>query len=159
MIPSDWHPMDMLVAQIADERGDLRALLYLDVPTDLKRPDKERLLEISDELAMTLRSVVTAVEREEYADHMRVIRATRRLARSNPARHDVAHLLREARTTLLGALSVDELEIHLFIDEDAETPTASASRWRRRYAAPSTTPPHGRGPSSGCSSSRRHNLG
>ena len=120
--PDDWHPMDMLVAQIADERGDLRALLYLDVPADLKRPDETRLLEISDELAMTLRSVVTVVEREEFADHMRVIRATRRLARSNPARHDVNHLLREARTTLLGALSVDELEIHVFHDEDAETP-------------------------------------
>ena len=71
---------------------------------------------------MTLRSIVTVVEREEYADHMRVIRATRRLARSNPARHDVDHLLREARTTLLGALSVDELEIHVFLDQDAETP-------------------------------------
>ena len=120
--PEDWHPMDMLVAQIADERGDLRALLYLDVPSDLRRPDKGRLLEISDELAMTLRSVVTAVEREEYADHMRVIRATRRLARSNPARHDVGHLLREARTTLLGALSVDELEIHVFLDQGDESP-------------------------------------
>jgi signal transduction histidine kinase len=118
--PKDWHPMDMLVAEIADERGDLRALLYLDVPADLKRPDKQRLLEISDELAMTLRSVVTVVEREEFADHMRVIRATRRLARSNPARHDVHHLLREARTTLLGALSVDELEIRLFLDDDSE---------------------------------------
>lgn len=116
----DWHPMDMLVARILDERGDLRALLYLDVPVDSRRPDKERLLEISDELSMTLNSVLTAVEREEYADHMRVIRATRRLVRSDPARHDVGHLLREARSTLLGALSVDELEIRLFIDEDVE---------------------------------------
>jgi signal transduction histidine kinase len=118
----DWHPMDMLVARILDERGDLRALLYLDVPVDSRRPDKERLLEISDELAMTLNSVLTAIEREEYADHMRVIRATRRLARSDPARHDVGHLLREARSTLLGALSVDELEIRVFIDEDTEAP-------------------------------------
>ena len=120
--PADWHPMDMLVAQITDERGDLRALLYLDVPTDLRRPDKERLLEISDELAMTLRSIVTLVEREEFADHMRVIRATRRLARSNPARHDVGHLLSEARSTLLGALSVDELEIRLFMGDDSAAP-------------------------------------
>lgn len=118
----DWHPMDMLVARILDERGDLRALLYLDVPVDSRRPDKERLLEISDELAMTLNSVLTAIEREEYADHMRVIRATRRLARSDPARHDVGHLLREARSTLLGALSVDELEIRVFIDQDADAP-------------------------------------
>ncbi|WP_343997135.1 hypothetical protein, partial [Nocardioides furvisabuli] len=116
----DWHPMDMLVARILDERGDLRALVYLDVPVDGRRPDKERLLEISDELSMTLNSVLTAIEREEYADHMRVIHATRRLARSDPARHDVGHLLREARSTLLGALSVDELEIRVFIDQDTD---------------------------------------
>lgn len=120
--PGDWHPMDMLVARIADERGDLRALLYLDVPHGLARPDDARLRAISDELATILRSVLTVVEREEYADHMRVIRATRRLARSNPARHDVNHLLGEARSTLLGALSVDELEIRVFIDQDAGTP-------------------------------------
>lgn len=116
----DWHPMDMLVARILDERGDLRALVYLDVPVDGRRPDKERLLEISDELSMTLNSVLTAIEREEYADHMRVIHATRRLARSDPARHDVGHLLREARSTLLGALSVDELEIRVFLDQDTD---------------------------------------
>jgi signal transduction histidine kinase len=116
--PDDWRPMDMLVAQIFDERRDLRALLYLDVPADLKRPDRDRLLQISEDLSLTLRSIATVVEREEFADHMRVIRATRRLARSNPARHDVNHLLREARTTLLGALSVDELEIHVFADDD-----------------------------------------
>ncbi len=116
-----WRAMDMLVARIFDEPGDLRALLYLDVPTDLHRPDKKRLLEISEELRLTLLSVVTLIEREEYADHMRVIRATRRLARSNPARHDVGHLLREARTTLLGALSVDELEIHVFLGQGEET--------------------------------------
>ncbi len=119
--PDAWRPMDMLVARVSDERGDLRALLYLDVPLDLKRPDKQRLFEMSDEISMTLRSIVTVIEREEYADHMRVIRATRRLARSNPARHDVGHLVREARTTLLGALSVDELEIHLFLD-DSQSP-------------------------------------
>lgn len=120
--PAAWHAMDMLVARIVDDRGDLRALLYLDVPDDLQRPTGPDLLRLSDELAMTLRSIVTAIEREEYGEHMRVIRATRRLARSNPARHDVAHLLREARSTLLGALSVDELEIHVFRDADGESP-------------------------------------
>ena len=116
----DWHPMDMLVAQVRDERGDLRALLYLDEPLGLKRLDEDQLGSLSDTLAMTLRSVLTVVEREEFAHHMRVIRATRRLVRSSPARHDVAHLLREARRTLLVALSVDALEIHLFGATEAE---------------------------------------
>ncbi|MCY7402053.1 MAG: HAMP domain-containing histidine kinase [Nocardioides sp.] len=112
--PDDWHPMDMLVAQVRDERGDLRALLYLDEPFGLKRLGADQLDALSDTLAMTLRSVLTVIEREEFAHHIRVIGATRRLARSSPARHDVAHLLREARLTLLDALSVDALEIHLF---------------------------------------------
>ena len=119
--PDVWHPMDMLVARIADERGDLRALLYLDVPHDLRRLDDARLVEVGDELATILSSVLTVVEREEYADHMRVIRATRRLARSNPARHDVKHLVKEARSTLLAALSVDALEIRVFLDREAGT--------------------------------------
>jgi len=119
--PDAWHPMDILVARIADERGDLRALLYLDVPHDLRRLDDARMAEVGDELGTILGSVLTVVEREEYADHMRVIRATRRLARSNPARHDVTHLLREARSTLLAALSVDELEIRVFLDQEAGT--------------------------------------
>jgi len=120
--PEAWHPLDMLVAEITDERGDLRALLYLDVPTDLRRPGEERVLELSDDLDVVLRSILAAVEREEYADHMRVIRATRRLARSNTARHDVNHLLREARSTLLGALSVDELEIRVLFHDDSDGP-------------------------------------
>ncbi len=124
--PGTWHALDMLAAQITDERGDLRALLYLDVPDDLRRPDAARLQQLDDELSMTRRSIVAVVEREEYVEHMRVIRVTRRLARSDAARHDVAHLLREARSTLLGALSVDELEIHVFGDDPADHPDADA---------------------------------
>ena len=116
----DWQPMDLLVAQVRDDRGDLRALLYLDEPFGLKRLQEHQLHDLADTLAMALRSVVTVIEREEFAHHIRVIGATRRLARSSPARHDVAYLLREARSTLLDALSVDALEIHLFAD-DAET--------------------------------------
>lgn len=124
--PGAWHALDMLAAQITDERGDLRALLYLDVPDDLRRPDAARLQQLDDELSMTRRSVVAVVEREEYVEHMRVIRVTRRLARSDAARHDVAHLLREARSTLLGALSVDELEIHVFGADPADHRDADA---------------------------------
>jgi signal transduction histidine kinase len=124
--PGAWHALDMLAAQVTDERGDLRALLYLDVPDDLRRPDAARLRQLDDELSMTRRSIVAVVEREEYVEHMRVIRVTRRLARSDAARHDVAHLLREARSTLLGALSVDELEIHVFGDDPAHHLDADA---------------------------------
>ncbi|WP_210651139.1 GAF domain-containing sensor histidine kinase [Nocardioides sp. SYSU D00065] len=113
----DWQPFDMLVAQVRDDRGGLRALLYLDEPFGLKRLPRERLEGLSDTLALSLGTVVSVIEREEFAHHVQGIRAARRLVRSSPARHDVDDLLREARTTLLGALSVDELEIHVFTDD------------------------------------------
>lgn len=112
--PTDWHPLDMLVAEVRDDRGGLRALFYLDEPFGLKRLSPARLEDLSDLLSLALSTIITVIEREEFAHHVRTIRAVRRLVRSGPARHDVEHLLREARETLLGALSVDELEIHVF---------------------------------------------
>ena len=112
--PTDWHPLDMLVAEVRDDRGGLRALFYLDEPFGLKRLSPAQLEGLTDLLSLALSTIITVIEREEFAHHVRTIRAVRRLVRSGPARHDVDHLLREARETLLGALSVDELEIHVF---------------------------------------------
>lgn len=112
--PTDWHPLDMLVAEVRDDRGGLRALFYLDEPFGLKRLSAAQLEGLTDLLSLALSTIITVIEREEFAHHVRTIRAVRRLVRSGPARHDVDHLLREARETLLGALSVDELEIHVF---------------------------------------------
>lgn len=97
-----------------DDRGGLRALFYLDEPFGLKRLTPSQLESLSDTLSLALNTIITVIEREEFAHHVRTIRAVRRLVRSGPARHDVGHLLREARDTLLGALSVDEIEIHVF---------------------------------------------
>ena len=36
--PLRWHALDMLVARVVDDRGDLRALVYLDVPIGGARP-------------------------------------------------------------------------------------------------------------------------
>ncbi|MDZ5661564.1 GAF domain-containing sensor histidine kinase [Nocardioides sp. S-58] len=120
--PGDWQPLDMLVAEVRDERGSLRALFYLDEPFGLKRPSRAELEALSPSLSLTLSTVVTVIEREEFAHLVRSIRAARRVVQSSPARHDVNHLLREARETLLDALAVDELEIHVFLDEEVDQP-------------------------------------
>jgi signal transduction histidine kinase len=117
----DWHPMDMLVAEVRDEGGALRALLYLDEPFGLRRLSRDRLESLTDTLSLTLGTITTVIEREEFAHLARSIRAARRMVQSSPARHDVGHLMREARTALLDALSVDELEIHVFMDEHTQT--------------------------------------
>ena len=40
--PDAWHPMDMLVAPLYDEHGELRGTFAIDLPLDGRRPDAER---------------------------------------------------------------------------------------------------------------------
>ncbi|RYB94213.1 HAMP domain-containing histidine kinase [Nocardioides oleivorans] len=117
---ADWHPLDMLVAEVRDEGGTLRALLYLDEPFGLRRLSQVRFEALTDTLSLSLGSIIAVIEREEFAHLARSIRATRRMVQSSPARHDVGHLLSEARTALVDALSVDELEIDVFVDDRIE---------------------------------------
>ena len=130
-----------------DERGDLRALLYLDVPSDLQAPRQgaaaRDLRRAGDDAALdrhrrsSARSTPTTCGSSARPAAWRG--PTRRATTSGTS-------LREARTTLLGALSVDELEIHVFLDQDAETPRQPGPRrWRPTCAARSTTPRRGRG--------------
>ncbi|SEB90769.1 Signal transduction histidine kinase [Nocardioides exalbidus] len=117
----DWHPLDMLVAEVRDEGGALRALLYLDEPFGLRRLSRTRFEALTDTLSLTLGTILAVIEREEFAHLARSIRAARVMVQSSPARHDVGHLLREARKALVEALSVDELEIDVFIAGEIET--------------------------------------
>ena len=112
--PDDWNPWDMFFAQVFDDSGRLRALVYLDLPNNHRRPDERQALELSEQLAVPLRSVLVVAEREEFAHYVRVIGAARRLVRSTSARHDVDHLLGQAHTVLRSALYAEELEIQLF---------------------------------------------
>ena len=105
--PGAWQPLDMLVAQVHDDRGGLRALLYLDEPFGLRRRTPDEIASLNHTLALSLNAVLTLIEREEFAHLVGTIRAIRRLIRSGRSRHDVDHLLDDARSTLLGALSVD----------------------------------------------------
>ena len=156
----DWHPMDMLVARIVDERGDLRALLYLDVPVDLRRPDKERLLEISDELSMTLRSVVTGDRargvRRPHARHPR--HAPAGPLQPGPARRRTTCCARRAPRCSVRCRSTSSRSTSSST-RTPRRPTASASRWRPTCARRSTRRPHGRGTTSGCSSSSPRTCG
>ncbi|GAA1910537.1 sensor histidine kinase [Nocardioides hwasunensis] len=117
--PGEWQPLDMLVAEVRDAGGALRGLLYLDEPFGLRRLSPAQLAGLSDTLGTALSTIVAVIEREEFAHLARSIRAARLMVQPTLARHDVGYLLREARATLLDALSVDELEIRVFLDEDA----------------------------------------
>lgn len=110
--PDAWHPQDMLVARLVDASGRLRAFVYFDVPHSGRRPSIDDLVALSEDLEVSLQSVIITIEREEYAAGIRLATGARMVVRSVASRHGLRELLRVAgeelhRTFRAVALAVD----------------------------------------------------
>ena len=79
--PDAWHPLDLLLAPIYDEHHVLRGLLSVDVPRDRRRPGAVQREHLQRYARQTRRSVLTAVERAELAEQVRLADAARRIVR------------------------------------------------------------------------------
>lgn len=76
-----WHPRDFLAAPLLDDSGALRGVLSVDVPLDGRRPGRLQR-ELLDKCAVvTRRTVLTALERMELAERVRLASTTRRIVR------------------------------------------------------------------------------
>lgn len=95
-----WRAEDMLGAHLYDERGRLRTVLYLDEPLSGRRLSTQELQELSDDLQLAFRAVVTTVEREAYAQHARLIDAARTVVREAGNQMPLPELLRLASREL-----------------------------------------------------------
>lgn len=98
--PRAWRSEDMLGAHLYDERGQLRSVLYLDEPLSGRRLSMAELEQLSDDLQLAFRAVVTTVEREAYAQHARLIDAARRVVREASNQVALPDLLRLASAEL-----------------------------------------------------------
>lgn len=85
LVPSDdpamWHPLDLLLAPFHDDQGKLRGLLSVDLPTDLRRPAPPLRRHLQRYAAHARRSVLTALERAELAQQVRLADTARRIVR------------------------------------------------------------------------------
>ena len=79
--PDAWHPLDLLLAPIHDEHQRLRGLLSVDVPHDRRRPSAAQREQLQRYARQTRRSVLTAVERAELAEQVRLADAARKIVR------------------------------------------------------------------------------
>ena len=79
--PDAWHPLDLLLAPIHDEHHRLRGLLSVDVPHDRRRPGPAQRERLQRYARQTRRSVLTALERAEFAEQVRLADAARRIVR------------------------------------------------------------------------------
>ena len=114
--PGAWRPFDMMVARLEDRQGVHRAVMYLDEPLDGRRPSRERVADINTELSIIFESVVVAVEREEFAEEVRLSRAAREIVRAATSQLGLDQLLTESRQNMLAGFHASDLWIHVFPD-------------------------------------------
>ena len=79
--PDAWHPLDLLLAPIHDDRGKLRGLMSVDVPRDRRRPGPAQREHLQRYVMQTRRSVLTALDRAELAEQVRLAGAARKIVR------------------------------------------------------------------------------
>jgi signal transduction histidine kinase len=115
--PDAWHPMDMLVAPLYDEQGELCGTLAIDLPHNGRRPDAERrhVLERFAELAA--RAVLSALERESLAEQVAMANTVKSIVRTSSAQLSLEGLLHASERTLLDGFGAQHLWIKAAADE------------------------------------------
>lgn len=108
-----WRAEDLLVVRLCDDHGNLRGLLHLDEPLSGRRPTRAELKRLAEDLHLTVRGVVTALEREELAQSAILADAARRVIRQASAQMKLDELLRLASEQLLEGFRARELQFHL----------------------------------------------
>ena len=91
--PESWHPLDLLLAPIHDDHGRLRGLLSVDVPHDGRRPDATQREQLQRYARQTRRGVLTAVERAEFAEQVRLADTARRIVRQVSSELSIARIV------------------------------------------------------------------
>lgn len=111
--------MDMLVAPIYDDRGELRGVLALDEPADGLRPsiDCRRVLE--GFAAPASRAVLSAVENESFAEQIAMAETVKEIVRTSSVGLDLKGLLAVCERSLAEGFRADALWIRTIIDQDS----------------------------------------
>jgi signal transduction histidine kinase len=112
-----WHPLDLLVAPLYGPGGELRGTLSIDCPTDGRRPDEPRRRILNRYAAQAARALYIAVEREAFAEQVRVLSATREVVRNAARERNIGVMLERIQPSLVEGFRALGMWVHTF-DED-----------------------------------------
>ena len=117
--PDAWHPMDMLVAPIYDDHGELQGVLALDEPADGLRPNADCRRVLEGFAAPASRAVLSAVERESFAEQVAMAETVKEIVRTTSAQLNLEGLLAACGRSLVEGFRADALWIQTIIDQDS----------------------------------------
>jgi signal transduction histidine kinase len=112
-----WDPMDLLVAPLFDEHGQIRGILSIDVPDDGRRPDQARRAILNEYAAQVGRALQVAIEREKLAEQVRMANAAREVVRHASRDLEIGTLLRKVQPAVVTGFRASGMWLHTF-DED-----------------------------------------
>ncbi|WP_246210656.1 sensor histidine kinase [Nocardioides piscis] len=124
--PEMWHPLDLLLAPILDERGKLRGLLSVDVPRDRRRPDPAMREQLQRYARQTRRSVLTALERAELAEQLLLADTARRIVRQVSSELSIERIIEVCQPAVTLGFNARGMWLHTFEGDDASADTIYA---------------------------------
>lgn len=111
--PGAWHPLDLLVAPLRDEKGMIRGSLSVDLPADGRRPGPERRSLLDRYAALAKRAILLAVEREDLAYRVRLAEAARDVIRQAARGAEADEILDGSGASLIEILRIAAVWVHL----------------------------------------------
>jgi signal transduction histidine kinase len=102
-VPDAWHPLDLLLAPLVDDDGELLALLSVDLPDGGRRPGPDQLRVLEMYVEQASRALARALERDRLARQVQLARTTREVVRRATTRLSIEEILQECRRLMTDA--------------------------------------------------------
>lgn len=119
---TEWHPDDMLLAPVRDEAGRLRGLISLDGPVEGRLPGPDRRALLESYVAQAARILVTALDREELSERLRLLDVAREALRQAAGTASPQRALAEAAPSLIAGFGLVDLRATVF-EQPARDPS------------------------------------
>ena len=123
--PDAWHPVDLLVAPLYDDKGELRGLLSVDSPIDGRRPGPQQRAALSSYAGVARTQVLLALEREELQARVRLSTETRAIVRRALGEDSLDKVVEASRTAIADCFDAAGMWLSAF-DSDGG---ASSTWW------------------------------
>lgn len=109
-----WHPEDVLLIPVRGGDGRLRGMISLDGPLDGRIPDEAKRSLLDRAAASATRVVLTALDREDLAERVRLAETAREVVRLASGQLSLESALRQVTETLVTAFGLAGLRATVF---------------------------------------------
>lgn len=115
--PDAWHPLDLLIAPLHDDAGNVVGLLSIDLPVSGRRPDVGQRSLLEKYAAQAERAVLVALERHALSEQIRLATTAREIVRNASVQLHIDELLEQCGAALTQGFRAGGSWIQTFDDE------------------------------------------